>query len=144
LPEGDLIAILLRQHADITEAMERVKSATADQRAAGFDALKAFLKAHETAEQTVVRPVSQETASEAEAAARNAEEEEADKALAELTGMGVDDPSFDSMFATFMKDVADHAEHEEHEEFPTILKSRTVEQRVQLGRDFLEAFAKSS
>ena len=143
LPDGDLIAILLRQHADITEALERVKAASGEQRAIDFDALKTFLKAHETAEQTVVRPVSQETASDAEAAARNAEEEEADKALAELTGMGADDPSFESMFSTFMKNVADHAEKEEHEEFPTILKSRTVEQRFQLGKGFLEAFAKS-
>jgi hemerythrin superfamily protein len=144
LPDGDLIAILLRQHADITEALERVSSSAAAERATDFEALKTFLKAHETAEQTVVRPLSQETAGEAEAAARNAEEEEADKALAELTGMGVEDPSFGSMFKTFMRDVAEHAEKEEHEEFPTILESRSPEQRIQLGSDFLEVFAKSS
>jgi iron-sulfur cluster repair protein YtfE (RIC family) len=133
MPDGDLVAILLRQHAD----------ATGEQLARDFDALKTFLKAHETAEQTVVRPVTQETASGAEAAARNAEEEEADKSLSELTGMGTDDPNFKSAFADFKKDVADHAEREEHEEFPTIQKSRSAEQRIQLGQDFLEAFTKA-
>jgi iron-sulfur cluster repair protein YtfE (RIC family) len=144
MPEGDLVAILLRQHADITEALDRVTRATDGQLATDFEALKSFLSAHETAEQTVVRPVTQETASEEEAAARNAEEAEADKSLAELTAMGTDDPRFRSTFAKFKKDVAEHAEKEEHEEFPTIQKSRTAAQRIQLGADFLEVFAKAS
>ena len=144
LPEGDIVAILLRQHADITEAMERVSGADGEQLATDFEALRSFLTAHEIAEQTVVRPVTQETASTDEAAARNAEEEQADKALVELTRMGTHASGFKSAFAKFSKDVADHAEKEEHEEFPTIQKSRSAEQRVQLGADFLDAFAKAS
>ena len=68
----------------------------------------------------------------------------ADEALLELTRMGTQASGFKSAFAKFKKDVADHAEKEEHEEFPTIEKSLTADQRVQLGADFLEAFAKAS
>jgi hypothetical protein len=144
MPSGDLVAILLRQHADISDAMDRVSGASGEQLAADFEALRSFLMAHETAEQTVVRPVAQETASEAEAMARNAEEEDADRALAELSALGTAAADFKVSFAKFMKAVADHAEREEHEEFPTIQKSRSAGQRIQLGTDFLEAFTKAS
>jgi hypothetical protein len=141
LPDGDLIAILLRQHADITDALERVERSPRDQRGTAFESLKVLIKAHESAEQSVVRPLAQRTGYEAAATARNAEEEEAEKLLAELTGMGADDPGFGSIFAKLMTGVADHARREEQEEFAMIVASWSAEQRVQLGRDFLAAFA---
>ena len=103
-----------------------------------------MIKAHESAEQSVVRPLTRKAGYEAAATARNAEEEEAEKLLAELTGMGADDPGFGWMLSRLMTAVADHARHEEQEEFPVIVASWTAEQRVQLGRDFLAAFAELS
>ena len=108
-----------------------------------FESLKTLIKAHESAEQRVVRPLTRKARYEAAATARNAEEEEAEKVLAELSGMGADDPGFGWMFE-MMTGVADHARHEEQEEFPMIVASWTAEQRIQLGRDFLAAFARLS
>jgi hypothetical protein len=142
--DGDVVAILLRQHADITEALDRVTKSQGDERATNFEALKSFLAAHEAAEQKVVRPVSQETAGPDEAAARDQEEKEADQALAELTKLGASSQEFGAKFSAFKKAVSDHAEHEEHEEFPTIQKSRSEEQRIEMGTAFLAAFGSAA
>ena len=125
LPDGDLIAILLRQHVDITDALKRVERSPRDQRGTAFESLKVLIKAHESAERRVLRPLTQKTGYEAAATARNAEEEEAGKLLAELTGMGADDPGFGWMLSRLMTVVADHARHEEQEEFPVIVASWT-------------------
>ena len=143
-PDGDVIAILLRQHADITEAMERVQNARGEDRITNFEALKKLLKAHETAEQEVLRPVSRQTAGQDEAQQRITEETEADAALAELGALGADSEAFGPKFSEFKKAVSAHAENEEHDEFPTIDKSRSAEQRIQMGTDFLAAFAAAS
>jgi hypothetical protein len=139
LPDGDLVAILLRQHADITDSMERIKAARGENRANGWTALTTFLKAHETAEQEVVHPISRKTASDEQAEARLKEEREADEAIVELTRIGPDNAEFGPKFAEFADDVHEHAEREEHEEFPTF-DSLSSDQRIQLGSDFLAAF----
>jgi hypothetical protein len=139
LPDGDIVAILLRQHADITDSIERIKAARGKNRVNGLEALATFLTAHETAEQQVVRPVSERTAGGGEAQARIAEERKADAALAELVSMGAAHPEFGPKFAEFADSVHEHAEREEHEEFPSFDKL-SGEQRLQLGSDFLAAF----
>ena len=102
-----------------------------------------FLKAHETAEQKVIRPVIEDTANADEAHARIAEEQEADKAVAELSALGPDNPQFGAKFAEFADKVHEHAEHEEHEELPLLLKL-SAEQRLELGGTFLAAFQAAS
>lgn len=139
LPDGDIVAVLLRQHADITDSMERIKTGSADSRADGWNALTAFLEAHETAEQQVVHPISRRTASVEQAEARLAEEREADEAIAELNELQTDTAAFGTKFAEFAEKVHEHAEHEEHEEFPSF-DALSTEVRQQLGSDFLAAF----
>ena len=143
LPDGDLVALLLTQHAEIIDALDRVTSATGDELMVAFEALSTYLKAHEAAEQTVVRPVTEETAAPGAAEARITEERTAEKALAALADMGVDDADFKAVFASFKKDVLEHAEKEEHEEFPTLRASRSDEERLRLGADFLDVFSKA-
>ncbi|MBD3003583.1 MULTISPECIES: hemerythrin domain-containing protein [unclassified Streptomyces] len=133
LPEGDVVAILLEQHARIRDLFEDVKSAEGEHKQQAFDELRALLAVHETAEEMIVRPVAQDTVGKEEAEARNHEEEEANKVLARLEKMDVTSPDFDAQLMEFERSVSDHAEHEEREEFPGVRAGRTEEQLRSMG-----------
>jgi hemerythrin superfamily protein len=140
LPEGDIVRILLTQHADVKDLLDQIEEASGPARKKLFTQLTTMLKAHETAEEAVVRPVTKETAGEDVVDARNAEEAEADEIIAALTDFDVDSAAFDAQFAEFKQAVSDHAEAEEKEEFPTIQSSRNDAERKALGDDFLAQF----
>jgi hemerythrin superfamily protein len=133
LPEGDVVGILLEQHARIRDLFTDVKGAAGDHKQQAFDELRALLAVHETAEEMIVRPVAKDTAGEQEAEARNHEEEEANKVLAELEKMDVRSAEFDAQFAKFERAVIDHAEREEQEEFPAVHDGRTEDQLRSMG-----------
>ncbi|MGI5340990.1 hemerythrin domain-containing protein [Streptomyces sp. CA-181903] len=133
LPEGDVVAVLLAQHARIRELFADVKAADGEHKKQAFDELRALLAVHETAEEMVVRPVARDTAGKKEADARNAEEAEANKVLARLEKMDVDSPEFDAQLREFEKAVVEHAEHEEREEFPTLREGRDEAQLKRMG-----------
>lgn len=136
LPEGDVVRILLEQHAQIRDLFTEVKNARGEQKQQHFDELRALLAVHETAEEMIFRPTAKDVAGEAEADARNHEEEEATKVLAELEKMDVNTAEFDAKFAAFERSVIDHAEHEEQEEFP-VVRQRCEEDKLQgMGRRF--------
>jgi hemerythrin superfamily protein len=133
LPEGDVIRVLLEQHSRIRELFSEVLSMEGEHKKHAFDDLRALLAVHETAEEMVLRPVTKETAGQAVVDARNQEEAEANKVLAELEKLDVDSPDFDEKLKTFEKAVDDHAEAEEHEEFPTVLESCDEDRRKKMG-----------
>jgi hemerythrin superfamily protein len=133
LPEGDVIRILLEQHARIRELFADVKSSSGEHKQQAFDELRALLAVHETAEEMVLRPVSQEIAGAAVAEARNHEEAEANKVLAQLEDLDCSSAEFDLLLATFEQSVSDHAENEESEEFPAVLSSCDEQRRADLG-----------
>ncbi|UXY23575.1 hemerythrin domain-containing protein [Streptomyces cynarae] len=133
LPEGDVVRVLLEQHARIRDLFDDVKSAQGEQKKQTFDELRALLAVHETAEELILRPTAKRTAGDAEAEARNHEEEEANKVLAELEKMDVTSAEFDGKLAAFEKAVIDHAEHEEREEFPAVRRGCDEEQLKGLG-----------
>jgi hemerythrin superfamily protein len=139
-PEGDLLAILYTQHAQVTDVMDQIKASSGQIRKTLFEQLTTMLKAHESAEESVVRLVTRETAGEDVAEARNAEEDEANEVIASLSRLDVDSADFDSQFADFKQAVSDHAEAEEKQEFPTIEAGRTADERRELGAQFVAAF----
>jgi len=141
LPEGDLVRILFEQHAAVRDLLAEVAAASGSDRKKLFAQLTAMVKAHETAEEAVVRPVTMQTAGQDVAEARNAEESEANAAVAALSQLDVDSTEFDNQFAAFTAAVSTHAEAEERDEFPTLQSGRSDEQRQQLGREFLVKFA---
>lgn len=134
LPEGDVIRVLLEQHARIRELFADVKSATGEHKQQAFDELRALLAVHETAEEMVLRPVSKEVAGEHVAEARNKEEEAANKVLAQLEDLDCGSAEFDNLLASLEKSVSTHAEQEEQQEFPPILSGCDAQQRQDLGR----------
>ena len=141
LPEGDIVRILLTQHAEVKDMLNQIEAASGAERKRLFTQLTTTLKAHETAEESVVRPVTKETAGEGVVDARNAEESEADELIATLSDFDVDSATFDAQFAEFKQAVSDHAEAEEKEEFPTIQSGRNAAERKALGDEFLTQFS---
>ncbi|MDX3854334.1 hemerythrin domain-containing protein [Streptomyces sp. AK02-01A] len=133
LPEDDVVAILLRQHARIRDLFAEVRNARGETKQQAFDELRALLTVHETAEEMIMRPVAKDTAGKEEADARNREEKEASKALAALEKMDVGSPEFNARFAELERAVSDHAEHEEREEFPAVRAARSEAQLREMG-----------
>ncbi len=134
LPEGDVIRVLLEQHARIRELFEDVQSAEGEHKEHAFGELRALLAVHETAEEMVLRPVTAKTAGEQVADARNHEESEANEVLKELEKLDVGSADFDQRLASFKSAVDEHAEAEESEEFPAILAECDEDERQKMGK----------
>ena len=134
LPEGDVIRVLLEQHARIRDLFHEVKRANGPDKQDKFDSLRALLAVHETAEELVLRPVSADAAGQHVVDARNREEKDANAVLAELEDMDLNDPEFDIRLEAFRKSVDEHAEAEEKDEFPPLLAHVDEDRRRELGR----------
>ena len=65
--------------------------------------------------------------------ARVEEENAADRILASLISLGVEDQNFEAGLARLRQMVADHAEHEETEEFPVLRERIPAARRRQLA-----------
>lgn len=137
--KDDVVDVLLRQHVRIRELFADVRSAEGEHRQQAFDELRALLAVHETAEEMVVRPATRKAAGDDVADARNHEEAEASRVLAELEKLDVDSPEFRRMFAGFETAVVAHAEHEEAEEFPRLRRSCSKEDRLAMARALVAA-----
>ena len=134
LHKEDVVEILKRQHARIREEFIQVRAATGTERQKRFDSLRALLAALEAAEEMVLRPVSAQTAGHEVADARNAEEREANRVLAQLEHLDVTSGEFEEAFRDFQRSVLEHAENEEREEFPLVQAGRSAEQLAQMGQ----------
>ncbi|MFF9555486.1 hemerythrin domain-containing protein [Streptomyces albus] len=137
LPSDDVIGVLLEQHARIRELFHAVRSGPAEQRQERSRELRALLAVHETAEEMIVRPAAKKAAGEQEAEARNEEEKEANKVLAELDKLEFGSERFTRLLAEFEQSVGEHADHEEREEFPALRSRLSQEERTTMGRRLL-------
>jgi len=84
LPEGDVVRILLEQHAQVRDLFARIQAAPAADRKDPFDELRALLAVHETGEELVLRPQADDDGWKDVAHERNQEEREANRVLADL------------------------------------------------------------
>jgi hemerythrin superfamily protein len=134
LAGGNLIDVLMNQHQQIRNTLARVQTRTVPERSIAFDELRTLLRAHEAGEQELVHPATRDFAGEGDiAGARLAEEQAADRALAELV----------DRFAAFRDAVLRHAELEEVEEFPRLRAVLTQERLISMGGRLLAAEAQS-
>ncbi|MDN4174654.1 hemerythrin domain-containing protein [Nocardioides sp. SOB77] len=140
LPKGDVVAVLLEQHARIREMFQTVLSAGEEHKQHEFDRLRAFLAVHETAEEMVLRPVTARTDADV-ADARNREEAESNVVLAELEDLDATSEEFGARFTAFQEMVVGHAEAEEREELPRILETCDEPMRQVMGKALLAAEA---
>ncbi len=133
LPEGDVIRVLLEQHARVRDCLDQVVRTRGETRGAAFDELRRLLAVHETAEEEVLRPVTSRLAGEDVADARNREEQEATRVLARLEDLDRDSAEFDALIEQFRTSVTEHAEREEAEEFPVVLREVDEQERRRMG-----------
>ncbi|MEU0269176.1 hemerythrin domain-containing protein [Nocardioides sp. NPDC006303] len=134
LPEGDVVRILLQQHAGIRQLCATVGNSEGPAKRQAFDDLRVLLAVHETAEQIVVHTVTSTHGGETLANALNADEKEAIEMLARLEEVGVDSPEFDETFPLFQIAVEQHAEEEERVEFPLLLTTIDETSRHMMGK----------
>lgn len=137
LPQGDVIRVLLEQHARVRDLFAELKTADGEHKQHVFDELRALLAVHETAEEMVLRPATSEAGGSSVADARNQEESDANEVLKELEKLDAASADFDQRIAEFEKAVDEHAEAEEKEEFPLILSSCDEESRQKMGKQIL-------
>jgi hemerythrin superfamily protein len=133
LPEGDVVRLLLEQHARIRDLFTELTSGGCDHKQEVFDELRALLAVHETAEEMVVRPVSKEVAGASVAEARNHEEAEANEVLAQLEKMDLSSGDFETKLVLLEKSVSDHADAEEQQEFSRLITACDEQQRASMG-----------
>jgi hypothetical protein len=138
-PEDDVVAIVLRQHDRIRTLMNQVSNTAGHSRLQALTELTALIKAHERAEQAVLRPVGVDVEGKRSAKARTREEAAADEALLRLDGLDVDSTEFRDIFDAFREIVEEHAAAEEAHELEPMRQQLPLEERVRLGQAFLEA-----
>lgn len=119
----DVVELLLQQHRHIRQLIASVEEASDGARQRSFEELRRFLAVHETAEELITHPRARVAdGGNAVVDARLQEETDAKKILADLDGMKVDQPGFDTKFAALKTAVLAHAQAEEDEEFPLLRK----------------------
>src|SRR4051812_34712701 len=136
---GTTVTDLLRQQHERVKAMfSEVDAANGATRVQVFDCLRAFLAAHETAEEEVVHPAVKATGDDGKRVVeqRLAEENEAKKTLSELEKIGPDGAGFDELWNRFKVAVLAHANAEEQQVFP-ILEREKDQQNLQRMTDAL-------
>ncbi len=134
----DLVDAVQRDHREVEEMLETVSSASGAARQQAFEQLAAKLKAHETAEQKVVHPLTAKGDAD-EAEALEAEESEASTALDELANLDVDSPEFERGFANLKADVLAHAQEEEADEHPRLLRETSADELARRAKMFEDA-----
>lgn len=134
LDPDDVVALLLAQHDRVADLLETVGAAHGRARRTAFDELRAFLAVHETAEEMVLRPVTELAGGRAVAAARNAEEKESNVVLAQLQHLDLDSVDFERRLAGFGEMVRAHAAAEERDELPIVLAHHDPQERRRLGQ----------
>lgn len=134
LPEGDVVRILLQQHAGIRQLCATVGHSEGPAKRQAFDDLRVLLAVHETAEELVVHPVAAVHCGEGLTKALNADEKEATEMLARLEDLGVESPEFDELFEIFRIAVEQHVEEEERVELATLLEVLDDTERHTMGK----------
>jgi hemerythrin superfamily protein len=119
--DHDVVELLKAQHRRIRSLISAVDETEGGVKQEKFEELRRFLAVHETAEELVTHPnVRLAEGGNEVVDARLEEETAAKKLLAELDGMSVKEPGFESRFAALKTAVLDHAEAEEQQEFPLL------------------------
>ncbi|MEZ0076092.1 hemerythrin domain-containing protein [Planotetraspora sp. GP83] len=125
--EGDVIDLLLHQHAMIRDLFDEVERAAPERRREPFRRLVRLLAVHETAEEEFVHPYARRKfeGGGAVVADRLKEENEAKRLLSWLERKGPMDPEFAGILDLLRVAVLTHARAEERYEF-TQLRAHTT------------------
>jgi len=139
LPQSNVVSVLYEQHAQIRDHFEMAGTLRGEASKASFDALRELLAKHEAAEEVVMRPVSEKLLPAGFTRAREAEEANAARELAELERMDVDAPEFQPRLRQLEEAVSLHASREETDEFSAVLSEVSEHEQQEMGRWILRA-----
>jgi len=138
---GDVVDVLLTQHALLEEQFRLVASATRKpERKAAFAELARLLTVHETIEQELVHPEATLDSEPEVVAERIEEERRADEVLAELFEIEVNDPDFPRLLQGLKESVLAHATREERYEFPRLRHGHPPDRLRELALAVTAAF----
>jgi len=132
---GDVIDLLLAQHARIEELFRTVAAAEGKPKRLAWQELVELLAVHETAEEEIVHPLARGSidAGDDVIDARLAEEHEAKELLKDLIELGTDDPDFDVRLSQLKVAVLEHATREERYEFMQLRAALPAKRLVTLA-----------
>jgi len=137
---SNLIDLLLADHAEAEDVLQRMRTAPAADRAEVFCELTEALVRHEVAEEVVVYPrVRQIPGGDAIADAKIAEQQEAESTLVRLDDLDPASVEFLDEVTAFAGDALRHAASEETDVFPLLESAASPEELEQLGERYTSA-----
>lgn len=136
--DTNLVQLLLADHRQAEQLLERFTNVTADRRDEAFCELTYTLVGHEVAEEEVVYPVLRRYVDGGDDLAdlRIAEQAKAEELLAEMETAGVDSAQFPAMFNTLRSEVLAHAHAEEESVFPELSTNVSAAEMLELGKRY--------
>ncbi len=137
----DIVDLLLEDHAEAKQRLQKISSAAPDQREGFFWELVPTLVQHEVAEEVVVYPAIRSDApdGEREVEPRLKEQAEAEELLAEMEKLDPTSAEFEQKLEKLHHGVLEHAEAEEENIFPLLRALERPEEQVQLGTRYEKA-----
>ena len=138
----DAVILLVRDHRAVQQALnDFLRSKDRDERQQLLRHVMSELKKHEQVEEQAFWPVIRRELPGGEklAAQREAEEQHAKQAMAEIERMRPEDAGWDGKVQTFIGDVLTHASHEEREVFAAVRETFEVDRLMALGGDIERA-----
>lgn len=137
----DIVDLLLDDHKEAKQLLEKISSAAPDEREPLFWDLVPALVQHEVAEEVVVYPTVRSDApdGEREVQPRLKEQAEAEELLADMEKLDRTSTEFDQKLEKLRDGVLEHAEAEEENIFPLLRALEDTEQRVALGARYEKA-----
>ena len=137
----DIVDLLLEDHAEAKQLLQRISSSGPDKREEVFWELVPVLVQHEVAEEVVVYPTIRSEApdGEHEVEPRLKEQAEAEELLAAMEKLDRTSAEFAQKLEKLRDGVLEHAEAEEQNIFPILRALEGLEQRAQLGARYEKA-----
>jgi hemerythrin superfamily protein len=140
LSTTDIVQLLLADHHDVEELLNRFDSIGPEDRADVFARVVIDLVAHEVAEEHVIYPIIRHAPEgEVEAKTRIAEESASERLLIDLQKLDPTSAEFATKFATLRDAVLAHAHAEEATTFPLLTELEDTESRIALGGRYKHA-----
>lgn len=137
MADKDIVDVLTDDHRRIRALFGRLDTTPVDQREDLFREIVGELARHEAAEESIVHAATRDIPGGEQIAQEVlAEEDRAEKLMAEMEKLDPAGDEFARAFARLRDDVLSHADHEEREEFPRLRAHLDDERRREMANGF--------
>lgn len=137
MAEKDIIDLLIDDHTEFRTLFSQLDTTPAEQRGDLFRHIVSELARHEAAEEAIVHAATRDVpGGEDVAQAVLAEEDQAEKLMAQMERMDPEGEEFLVAFRTLRQDVLAHARHEERDEFRRLRAHLDADRRHEMANGF--------